>query len=581
MKRFGLNIGIMAVIALLLSVATSLATDRWSYTTKGQVNWLHISQAGTLLYATDEGLYSLDPETGKLAWSREEFKKIPEFSFVEIESTPLLLIADNSGTFQKNTRLVAVDAQSGQTVWETEKLKGSVIDLAYSVSHDLALMFVSETPGLRAKVDITGLTLSTGEVVFNTPLDEKVDLYIADKSSRFAPKFDLSGHARPTFEGDSVYLAFGGIHKLDLKTGKILWESAFDVTEKAFSKTNASPLVSGDLVYSSAKGVIRAFDKNSGQLKWTSADYGAGVAEMTVVDGVLYGRMGGTFYETNRREYQLKKPLGVIALDSVTGTPKWKYDGAKESITNLALIPEQSLLLIADHKDLIALDLKSSGNVKEAYKIPMEFKAKKIGAGGKVARIGMGALGGGVFGALKASKGRENEDPPISILRRDDGQIIVRGKQNVLSFDPSTKKVNWGSSFDAPGISGWEKLAVGAVFAMMYAVETAHAARTQAGTSENTFANSARRDIMSSWSKMLNKRFTAGMAKSDTVYILTDIKNDEGKGAGLVAVSLKDGEAGASALFKDKEPLYEVDEMAGVVYRVHKGANKIVATELR
>ena len=74
-------------------------------------------------------------------------------------------------------------------------------------------------------------------------IDAKADLYLSEKGSKFSPRMDLNGHAQPTFSGDAMYVAYAGLHKINVKTGKLEWGHAFDVTEKSFKNTNASPLV--------------------------------------------------------------------------------------------------------------------------------------------------------------------------------------------------------------------------------------------------------------------------------------------------------------------------------------------------
>ena len=79
---------------------------------------------------------------------------------------------------------------------------------------------------------------------------------------------------------------------------------------------------------------------------------------MLVHNDVLYGRLGGVFCDFGKREYVPKKPIGVVALDKKTGAPLWSYDKASDSITNMAFLPDQNTILIADAKNFIGLDAK-------------------------------------------------------------------------------------------------------------------------------------------------------------------------------------------------------------------------------
>ena len=88
----------------------------------------------------------------------------------------------------------------------------------------------------------------------------------------------------------------------------------YDVTEGYLKRGNAQAIMDGDVVYTSAKGVIRAIDRNTGAIKWTSSDFGAAVAQMDMDGNLIFGRMGGAFYENNSKNWILKKPLGVVAV---------------------------------------------------------------------------------------------------------------------------------------------------------------------------------------------------------------------------------------------------------------------------
>jgi len=48
----------------------------------------------------------------------------------------------------------------------------------------------------------------------------------------------------------------------------------------------------------------RAVDKNTGAVKWTSKDFGGALAEMKSANDVLYGRLGGAFYDFGRSRHR-------------------------------------------------------------------------------------------------------------------------------------------------------------------------------------------------------------------------------------------------------------------------------------
>lgn len=546
----------------------------WTLEANGDVRWHKVTATGAYLFATDAGLYAVSTESGQYLWKREDMKKVPEFAVEEVPGTPLLFVADDEGKFQKSTKLFALDIMNGTTIWETEKLQGSMADLVPDYKHNAIVLF-SAMPAGKAKLQVLHLDLVTGNANWDLQIDAKADLYLSEKGSKFSPRMDLNGHAQPTFSGDAMYVAYAGLHKINLKTGKLEWGYAFDVTEKSFKNTNASPLVANGLVYSSAKGVIRAYDEASGALKFTSADFGAAIPEMIFDSGTVYGRMGGVFLDPGSKQYAIKKPIGVVALDAASGSLRWRYEGAKESVTNMFLDRGSNSILLADAKNLIGLSLDASGNkVKENYKLPLEFKFKSGGAKKAAKMAGRFALGG-VRGL--AQKDKSGEDEPIALIPRSDGQLIVRGKQHLLLFNPKSRQTGWGSAFKAPGISNFAKIATIAAFAMQYGAATSQAMNTQLGTSENRWANNQRFTALKQFDAAMSKRYSANAVSDKFAYMLTDVETEEGKGPGIVGVNLETGEAERELYFKDREPDYVVDEKAGIVIRTHKGKGTIVA----
>jgi outer membrane protein assembly factor BamB len=464
---------------------------------------------------------------------------------------------------------------TGKTVWETEKLKGVTVQVTPVYEKDMVVMLtVQDNSKSKDKPDIIALRLSDGSVLWESEFTENVDLYGIERGSKYFGKYDLSGAQPPIHEGDSIYFTYAGLHRFDLATGKLVWKVPYDVTEGKIKRGNAQAVIDGDTIYTSAKGQLRAIDKATGNVKWTSKDFGGAIAEVQQRENVLYGRLGGTFYDFGKREYSLKKPLGVVALDKTTGAPIWSYDKADDSITNMALFPELNTLLIADSKNLIGLDTTSTGKVKESFKVKLEFKFN-LGTAATVAKVGKFAFGG--LSAL-GSKGADTTDEPIAIIKREAGPAIVRGKQHLIAFDPRTRQILWSTKYAAPGVPGWQKIAMTAItIAAAYASTTAEATYAVQGySSASNRENTNFINLMSNYEQFMTKRYSATKSEGNYVYVLTDLKIDKEKGAGLIGVNMNTGQGDRQILFKDKEPDYEVDEAFGRVFNL-KNARELSA----
>ncbi|MGB8507304.1 MAG: PQQ-binding-like beta-propeller repeat protein [Pyrinomonadaceae bacterium] len=547
--------------------AEGAAATLWTHTPSQDIKWYSVTNAGTLLVGTMSSVYCLNPETGAELWRRDDLRDIAEHEQQEIQGTPLLLVYDNTGATQKKTHLLALDLLTGKNIWQTETLKGYTVQVSPSFDRDmLVFLTVANNKMTKDKLDIAALRLSTGEMLWQSEFTDNVDLYGIERGSKYFPKFDLSGAQPPIFDGDSVYFTYAGLHRYNLSDGKLVWRVAYDVTEGKIKNANAQALLEGDTIYTSAKGQIRAVDKATGAVRWTSKDFGGGIVEMISQGDVLYSRLGGTFYDFGKREYVVKKPLGVAAIDKKTGAPVWFYDKAGGSITNMLLLPDQHAILVADEKNLIGLDTASSGKVKEAFKTKLEFKYN-LGTAATVAKVAKFGFGG--LSAI-GSKGADTTDNPVALSRRENGTIVVRGTNHVAAFDPRTHTMAWGTKYAAPGVPGWQKIAMTAITVASAAMSQGQAfnAASLGDTSGSTRANNNFIGAMSGYEQFMSKRYSATKTGGIYVYVLTDVKQEKEKGAGLIGVNMDTGQGDRQIMFKDKSPDYEVDEATGRIFNL-------------
>ena len=552
------------VIGGLLATVTQ-AAPLWTHKPSSDIKWYRVTDIGSVLIGSKAGLYTLDGVNGQTIWTRNDLAGTEEFEVETIAGTPLLLISDTSGTFSKGTKLFAIDLLTGQNIWETDKLKGATVAVEPVYEKDLVLLVtVPSNNANKAKPKISALRLTTGEMVWEAEYPDNVDLYGIERGSKFFPKFDLSGANEPLHDSDSVYFTYAGLHRYSLEDGKLMWGVKYDVTEGSIKRGNAQALIEGEMIYTSAKGQLRAIDKQTGAIKWTSKDFGGAVAELKLIGGVLYGRLGGAFYDFGKREYVNKKPFGVAAINLETGATLWYYEGAKDSVTNMVVLREQNLVLIADAKNVIALDTSSTGKAKEAYKMKLEFK-NNLGTAATVAKVAKFGFGG--LSAL-GSKGGDTTDEPVALYRRENGTVVVQGKQHLLAFDPRSNNIAWSVKYEAPGVPGWQKIAMAGLTALAYTSATASAASSYYGTAENRWANKQRINSLAAYEQFVSKRYNATKATGNYVYVLTTVKEGKEKGAGLIGVHMETGRGDRQIMFKDKEPDYQVDEAEGRVFNL-------------
>lgn len=579
-------------VACLLVLGTGLnvfaaAAPVWTF--KG-AKWYAMMDTGNLIVGTETGMMMLSGADGSIMWQRADLKGISETEYTEIQYTPILVIADNTGAFIKKTRFLALDQLSGKTLWETDKVMGFTVQVTQVPGKDMVIFMTTKSSAVnKDKPDISALKLSTGELLWQTEYPDTVDLYLKEKIRRsgsgasigkalfgnpFAgitdqARYDLSGENQPIFDGDSMYLTYAGLHRYSLSDGKLVWKNKYDVTDGSLKKTNGQAILDGDTIYTSANNIIRAVDKNSGAIRWQSKDYGkGGMAEILLHGNTLYGRMGGQFFSGKERKYVKKTPIGVVALDKSSGAERWIYKDAKESITNMMLVPQQNVLLIGDEKNIIGLDLAGSGKMKEAYKVPLKFKFK-VGAGARAMDVTKK-----VFGGIRGwtSKGPDTTDEPVALIRQENGVIVARGRQHLLGFNPSSREIVWSTKYDAPGVEGWQQIVMTAI---AFATTVVQQVNKEQSAYNNDWSAVDRQNeqmvsSLTNFQNFMNQRFSATKQNGSVVYVLTTLEEGKDKGAGVVGVNLISGQAITQLLFKDKSPDYEVDETAGRLFNLDK-----------
>lgn len=582
---------VKGLIALLLCTTASL----WANTTKPlwtaalpeKAKWHSLTQLGTLIVGTDGGLSCYNPDTGALLWRRQDITKTTAFNAREVPGTPILLCNNFGGFANSKVTLQAVDFLTGKTLWHSPEFQGQYLGTVPVPSKGLVIFIFNgwaEKEG--AGTYFHAFDLATGAEKWTSKFAKSgaIQLHLADGSGKFFMTSDLSGYFDPICEGDNLYVAYLGVHCLDVNTGKVKWAVEFPPGDKGFKKTYAPLRITTDRIYGAGGGSVYAIDKADGKVLWKSeriskyagllkARNNAIISQIEPVGDKVFMRYGG-FFSTGQAVV-MREPLGVVALDAATGREAFANDDVKEGVTNLMVLPELNCVMFADAYNLYGLNVSGS-TATEAFRVPIEFK-RKMG-GGEVAKIGLGVLGG-VQGIVKASmaqsKGRL--DVPIAITRRN-GVIVVQGKQHLMCFDPGAKKIAWSTYCAAPG-GGFGDAALFAVTALAAVAGNAQAAGSTIGSSQWDSGVNMIQSNLDSYNKYAGARASATKAAASRVYFLTNIKEGSDRGIGLMGIKLDGGESDAHLVLDSKEPDYRVDESVNRLF-YFKDSKTIMAYSL-
>jgi outer membrane protein assembly factor BamB len=542
----------------------------WQKDLEEKFSWNQVTYFGTLLVGSNSSLSSYDPDSGELMWKRDDLNKIAPFDVREVTGWPIAVLNLDRGIGGQKSSVEAINLDNGQTMWKTEEFEGFALGTYALAEKGIVLFFVNLINGEEVNgVHLYAYKAETGELLWKTPYGQdagKISTHLADNSGAFYARQDLSGHMEPVVDGDLLYVPFSGVHCFDLNTGALQWGVPFKPAHKTLKKAYAPLVIDGDLIYATGSGVVYAVNKLTGEIKWQTEKVSSGlIAQLVVTPEMVMARLGGNFFDQGGRVFKLDKPLGVIAYNKEDGQMLWEFKGASGGITNLVYLPAKNTVMFSDATSLIGIDTNSTGKVKEAFRLPLEFK-RSLGAK-DLTSAGVKALTGGIGGMLRAgiklADSKDRRDIPVAVTEQENGTLVVRGKQHLLSFNPENQEIPWSTYFAAPGASNFEFIAMTALTVFSVAVHNANYASggaSMSSASDRIVAEYDRLDML------VNRRYSKSKNTQKYSYILTSVEDAGKKGVGILAIDMETGDSVHQVYLGEKDPEYTVDDVEGRVY---------------
>jgi outer membrane protein assembly factor BamB len=361
---------VLPVFVLFLFANISHSQPLWNADLDSKIRFYQTTDFGIVLAGTEKSLYAIDGQSGERVWRRET-GKINENAVTPVPNTDLILFTRDLGS---KSRLEAVDLLTGATLWQSEKVKGDVMQLAVEPENDLiAVVLVKDARGkaddnFKRKPVVHVLQLSTGDELWKRDLDTDIEMMPSRFGESGDVDFTLDNYRAPLLLDGRLFLFYEGSTSYDARTGKEKEREKFKINEDGLALTEADPVFDDTHVYVSGKGKIRAINRRTGKQDWQANDLGT-FAEMAIVNDILYARTGGQFTQLKNGEPKEKGPFGVSAIDTRNGKTLWRYKGADKGLTNF-VFADANTILIADKDDLITLDAQNGKRIaKRDHKI--------------------------------------------------------------------------------------------------------------------------------------------------------------------------------------------------------------------
>lgn len=399
---------------ILLTCGARAAVPNWSTKLDGRVRFYQATELGVILAGTEHSVYGVDGETGDILWRRKNLR-LDETDVAPVPGTDLVLLSLEQGD---KTRVEATDLLTGETLWQSDKARGAVEQMAVDTeAHLLAVVLVRDAKGraregFKRRPVVYMLDLGTGRELWKQELESEVEMIPvewSEKGNNETP-YTLDNYRPPVFLDGRLYLFYEGVTSLDARTGKERQREKFRVNEEGLALTEADPVMDERYIYTSGRGRVRAVSRNRGDEVWEAKDLGL-TPEMILARDVLYVRTGGQFTRLRDGETIERGPYGVSAIDAGSGKTLWRYKGADKGITNIAL-PDASTLIIADRDDLILIDAQT----------------------GK-----------------RRAKTSHHVESAAFVLINERGEAVVGGRDEIAGFDVASGRELWRARHEPPG----------------------------------------------------------------------------------------------------------------------------------
>lgn len=607
----------LCALALFFSIsigAQSISTPEYEYAFDGQVKWMLLTETGTLLASTGEALVGIKPNSSEVSFKIDRLKKVAEENLEFVPGTPYLIIKPKGMMLHTSV----VDIVEGKMVFDSKaegwqngvtsrhfilpemkfvvngmkKTKGkgyqAGVGLYDMLTGELVRFFERKGANLMSgkpdimgdniiipgAKDITCYSISTGAVKWVSEVKNATQIETNEATKEI--------YAFRTKGSNTV------VYKVDASNGNVMWPEGNKLSG-GISRIHFTPhgLALVTNVVNTGKGIGKlAGGKNQSKIYLLDLDTGADLWEKSPKtkgyvshfyiedDGILFGVASG----------------GINKV-GFNGDPLWKKPlKTGPGIQIMARVDKGVLYISESDTDIIdmntgesvfgkAVKYKNSKAVASAYD---ETNDRFLVS----CKDGVYEIFGntGAYNLLTNNVGFEGKEDPTSLDVREEG-ILLSSEQNLTMLDFDGKE-KWHVYHKAPGISTFGKVFLGALSVASTAMMSA--AAYQAGASKaalGPYHSETRRmesyqegfgNIATAGFKAMGQRFKATKATEDSAFILTKLA----AGVGLVKIDKNTGKNAGEIILKDKKPIYEVDDIEGILYYKSKG-NTISAYNLK
>ncbi|MBT0606677.1 outer membrane protein assembly factor BamB family protein [Aequorivita echinoideorum] len=610
-----------ALLATTVASAQRAEEPNYRYDTGAKINEMSLTQGGTMVVATNDGLVGIKPGSNQLLFNFTTYGRVKPEELTFVPNAPYVIVAQG-GFANLTAKKAVIDYMSGKVLFSTEE-NGWKLANTVEVFMPQNKLFVAGQRTSKEKYaqQVAVYDLNTGKEDYRFNLDDPTRVGIAKI-------YEVTG--RPAMLKDILVIPTSqGIIAKKAQTGDVLWENKIknvnwlvaDASEKEIYAFETNPSGTNTEIYKlSATGA--ELWKDSQKVKGQVANFEILPQGLAVVSNKSDGGSGSIFSQKNESEIAMlsastgedlweKAPKtkgyvqhfyvmedGILFGIYEGGINKISFDGKTlfkkplktgENIMTMAHTPQGLIYITSEDANIVNL---STGEA--VWEKPLKYKrADAVGVAydkknsrylisADESLMAVDANSGNVTELAKTKF--EGKEAPSSVEVRDGG-IFLSSSQNMAMVNTDGSEM-WKEYYRAPG-----KSAFGAILAGVAAVATATTAvaaydaanknrnslgsLTDEGERYKKLGDGMAAASGASVAEML-KRFKATAATQNDQFILTKLDD----GVGLVKVSKDSGQKSKEIILKDKQPEYIVDEIGGILY-YKADNNSIYAYDLK
>ena len=563
--RFRLNATLLSV-AFVLFFPVTVSAQLWTAKLDKDIRFYQATEFGVVLAGTEKSLYAIDGSTGETLWRRKD-TSLDETDVAPVPGTELVLL--NLEKSDKS-RVEAVNVLTGDSVWRSDKIKGSVMQIAVDSEFNLlAVVLVKDAKnrareGFKRRPLIHVLDLKSGNELWKYEAGEVEMMpmrWFEDSDKEV--DYTLDNYYPPAFIDGRLYVFYEGVTSFDARSGKERLREKYRVNEEGLALTEAEPIFSDTTIYVSGHGRVRAISRQTGDTEWEAKDLGL-TPEMLLVENVLYVRTGGQFTRLKDGDTVERGPYGVSAIDAATGKILWRYKGADKGITNL-LLPDPNTIAIADRDELIMIDARIGKRVfHKSHKI-------ERASFGLINESGNLVIGGqSEIAAFDRETGREvwraRHTPPGRGILRTIGAIAARAASLYFRYGGTATTAFRGVQV-ATTISGlsWSGLSSRSTISNLQSLATASSRRYPSSRPRSEIIKRLDPALqLERLSRFLWHRSRDAALQGKWMYFYTDLEGRDGNG--LAGVNVNNGRTERQIHLSELDDRFITDESFNVMY---------------